>query len=253
VATQWKEHVRTGHLQRHEAWYALIATVMKTIEFPLIALTLTERQCIHIMDPILMSGLPACGICCYFPRDVIYAPTKFQGVGLKNIYITMGLKQIALVSSAGQSASITGRLICTSIEATKLELGLRSSVFQSSFQKFGKLATTCWISHTWNFMQDMDIKMIKGTPSLKLRWVSNKFLVEYFHHSGFTGKSLICLNRCRLFLQVTSLADITTADGSLITHETWHGIYDDTRPHYYTWPNQGDPSTSDWVLWRRAL
>jgi hypothetical protein len=93
---------------------------MKTIEFPLVALTLTERQCIHIMDPILMSGLPAWEICHYFPWDVIYAPTKLQGVGLKNIYITMGLKRIALISSTGQSTSITGGLIRTSIKATIL-------------------------------------------------------------------------------------------------------------------------------------
>jgi hypothetical protein len=101
VAEKWKDHIRTGHLQRHEAWYALTATVMKTIEYPLLALTLTERQCSHIMAQILMSGLPACGICRYFPRDVVYAPIKFQGVGLKNIYITMGLLRIDLIASEG--------------------------------------------------------------------------------------------------------------------------------------------------------
>ena len=41
IAEKWKELIRTGHLQRHEAWYALTATIMKTIEYPLIALTLT--------------------------------------------------------------------------------------------------------------------------------------------------------------------------------------------------------------------
>jgi hypothetical protein len=50
-------------LQRHEAWYALTVTVMKMIEYPLLALTLTAQQCSHIMAPILMSGLPAFGIC----------------------------------------------------------------------------------------------------------------------------------------------------------------------------------------------
>ena len=59
VAEKWKDHIRTGHLQQHEAWYALTATVMKTIEYPLLALTLTKEQCTHM--PVLMSGLPACG------------------------------------------------------------------------------------------------------------------------------------------------------------------------------------------------
>jgi hypothetical protein len=64
---------------------------MNTIEYPLPSLTLTERECTHIMARILMGGLPACGICCNFPCDVVYAPSKFQGVGLRNIYITMGI------------------------------------------------------------------------------------------------------------------------------------------------------------------
>jgi hypothetical protein len=42
VAEKWKDHIRTEHLQHHEAWYALTAMVMKTIEYPLLALTLTE-------------------------------------------------------------------------------------------------------------------------------------------------------------------------------------------------------------------
>jgi hypothetical protein len=112
---------------------------MKMIEYPLLALTLTERQCSNIMVLILlMSSLPACGICRSFPRDIVFVPTKFQGVGLKNIYITMGLLRIDLIlASEGNANSITGGLVRTSIEATKLELGLASSVFESDFKKIG--------------------------------------------------------------------------------------------------------------------
>jgi hypothetical protein len=78
------------------------------------------------------SGL--CGICRYFPRDVLYAPIKFQGVGLKNIYIMMGLLRVDLIASEGKANSITGDLVRTSIEATKLELGLPSSLFESDFK-----------------------------------------------------------------------------------------------------------------------
>jgi len=62
----------------------------------------------------------------YFPREVLYAPIKFQGVGLKNIYITMGLLRVDLIASEGKANSITGDLVRTSIEATKIELGLPS-------------------------------------------------------------------------------------------------------------------------------
>jgi hypothetical protein len=141
VAEKWQALVRTGHLQCHEAWYALTAMVMKTIEYPLLALTLTEKECTHIMAPILMGGLPACGICRNFPCDVVYAPTKFIGLDLHNIYITMGVFRTDLLSSEGQRNSITGNLICATIEATKLELGLGQSLFQNNYRQFGHLPT----------------------------------------------------------------------------------------------------------------
>jgi hypothetical protein len=85
---------------------------MKTLEYPLLALTLTERDCTHIMAPILMGELLACGICHDFPCNIVYAPTKFMGLDLHNLYITMGtLRIINLLSSEGQMDSITGGLI----------------------------------------------------------------------------------------------------------------------------------------------
>ena len=253
IAEKWNAHIRAGHLQRHEAWYALTATVMRTIEYPLLALTLSARDCSYIMAPILSRGLPACGICRNFPRDVTYAPSKFQGIGLKNIFITMGLLRIDAIVHEGQASSITGCLIRTSIEAAKLEVGLGSTLFQSNFQQFGKLATDCWIVHSWKFMHDFSIDLIEGTPALPLRRIGDRYLTSSFYSHSFKGRELLRLNRCRLFLQVTTLADISAADGKFITHDAWHGRLDATRPSYYSWPNQGDPTTRDWALWRRAL
>ena len=165
----------------------------------------------------------------------------------------MGLLRTDLISSEGQAESITGGLIRTSIEATKLELGVGSTVFQTSFKNFGKLATTCWIMHSWKFMNDFGIKLIEGTTALKLRRVGDAFLIEQFHQHGHKGKELLRLNRCRLFLQVTTLVDISSADGKFITHKAWQGQFDYSSPSYYNWPNQGDPPPKDWALWRKAL
>jgi hypothetical protein len=226
---------------------------MKTLEYPLLALTLTERDCAHIMAPILMGGLPACGICCNFPRNVVFAPTKFMGLDLHNPYITMGILHTDLLSSEGQMDSITGDLIRATIEVTKLELGLGISLFQINYWHFSHLPTACWITDVWKFMSKFDIEMVENTESLSLRRIGDKFLIDQFFLHGLKGKTLTRLNRCRLFLQVNSAADIVTADGKWITHDAWHGKLDDMRPHYYSWPNQGDPPARDWALWRKAL
>ena len=52
-AVAWAGKVRTGAIYYSDACQALDLTVMKKLEYPLMALTLAENECDHIMDPVL--------------------------------------------------------------------------------------------------------------------------------------------------------------------------------------------------------
>lgn len=71
-AIQLAEGVRTGHIQRHEAWITLTTMIMKSLEYPLAATTLSEAECTEIMWIILKETLPKTGINRYICRDVLY-------------------------------------------------------------------------------------------------------------------------------------------------------------------------------------
>ena len=61
------ELVRTGHLDRNETWKSLTAVAIKSLEYPLPALTLSEDECTKIMWPLLQAYLPKAGINRHFP------------------------------------------------------------------------------------------------------------------------------------------------------------------------------------------
>ena len=90
-AMVWGAKVRTGAIDRQDAWRAMNMTIMKTLEYPLVALTLTEKECDHIMAPILDGALPKAGICRNIPRAVLYGDPEHQGLGVHNIYTTMDI------------------------------------------------------------------------------------------------------------------------------------------------------------------
>ena len=58
-AKKWKDAVRSHHIKQHDAWYTLNASIMKTLEYPLMATTMTRKQCSDIMSPVLMGALPS--------------------------------------------------------------------------------------------------------------------------------------------------------------------------------------------------
>ena len=81
-AEEFADHVRTGFVTREEAWHALNTTIMKTLEYPMEAISLNKSQWDHIMKPILKTTLPRAGVVRTFPRDILYAPSDFTGMGL---------------------------------------------------------------------------------------------------------------------------------------------------------------------------
>ena len=111
VTVKWAEKVRTGAIDKRDAWQALTLTIMKKLEYPLLALTLTEKECDFIMAPILKSALPRPGLCRNIPRALLYGRKEHQGLGLNNLHTTMGLKQIQALLDNVWEDTVTGNLI----------------------------------------------------------------------------------------------------------------------------------------------
>jgi hypothetical protein len=82
----WADQMRTGVITEAEAWLALQTTIWHTFSYPLNALNLTQKQCEQIMSPVLKYALPAMGVCGTFPRDLVFSPTTYSGLGIKHLY-----------------------------------------------------------------------------------------------------------------------------------------------------------------------
>ena len=47
-------------------------TVMNKLEYPLVALILSEAECDYVMAPVLEGALSTSGLCRKFPREMLY-------------------------------------------------------------------------------------------------------------------------------------------------------------------------------------
>jgi len=61
------------------------------------------------------------------------------------------------------------------------------------------------------------------------------------------------LNAFRMFLQVSRLSDIASADGKIIRLDILLGKDDDTLTSSTWWPRQGCPPVAWWTLWRKKV
>ena len=122
--------------------------------YPVPAMALMKAKSNYIMAPILQGVLNAIGIQWNLPRAVVYAPLKFQGSEVQSPYVESGIDHISMLMQETHKQSQMGQLLCMSIEATKVEIGISGSLFQQSYLCYGILATPSLIKNTWEFLSD---------------------------------------------------------------------------------------------------
>ena len=65
----------------------------------------------------------------------------------------------------------------------------------------------------WQYAIEHEIRITTNIPELELQCINNQFLMLMFWQHGYKGTQLALLNKCRLWLKVTTLADITDGQG----------------------------------------
>jgi hypothetical protein len=250
---EWSKYISLGHLNRQDTWLATETTILKSLLYPLAALTLTEKECNHIIAPVLESGLQNSSICKNFPRAVAYGPRDEGGLQFPNLYVQQGIARIGFIVDHLGEPNMTGELLRTSVEAAKVEIGVGRDLFSLDYNLYHHLLTDSWVKSTWQFVQQHQIMLLdKVTKNLHLHRHNDVFIMEIIANHGFTKSEMKKINMCCLFLQVSSLSDITCGYGNKYT-KAYNCQYDHSIPHHYLWPIQPWPSQSAIRCWRKAL
>ena len=164
-AEVWRDNIKTGHVDRNNAWLAVETTIMKSLEYPLPALTLTQNQCKEIMKPVLQAALAKSSLIKNFPRAVLYGPKQEGGLQLNDLYTSQGLSHIQKFQQHIDKPSITGKLIRVSMETAILEVGIGRNIFNLNYNKFGLLLSECWIKSIWRYCSENNIMIDHKTGS----------------------------------------------------------------------------------------
>ena len=136
---EWRDHINSGHLNKSDAWQALESTIMKSIQYPMKALTLSDDECKHIMQPILQAGLQKSSLCKNYPRDAVFGSMDEAGIGMEDLYIHQGAERVSFITEHLQESTLSGELLRTSIELGKIEIGVGRNIFQLDYDKFHHL------------------------------------------------------------------------------------------------------------------
>ena len=115
-AKRWRDNIKAGHLIPTLAWHAANTTIMKSLEYPLPALTLTYDECNKLMKIIKQGLLNSSHVSVSIPSAALYGPKHEGGLQLNHLYLTQGFMHIEKFYRFLNTNTITGKLIQVSLE-----------------------------------------------------------------------------------------------------------------------------------------
>jgi hypothetical protein len=251
-AEKWAEQVRSGFLKKHEAWYSINLCIMKSIEYPLLATTMSKSQIDYVLAPILRVGLPKMGVCRNISRKLVFSNFKFQGLGMVHPFVLQGLRKLMLMVEQTSSLPLLQHVKQTSWAMTRIESGAGPQFLQQPYSKYNSFITLGWITTIWEFVSRYQIKLQNNTRPLKRR-SKDEYIMHLIVQGNYKPYELRWFNACRLYLQVELLSDLFNAQGTRVKDHIWQGRKVQHSRYTIQWPNQPRPTNAVWSVWRIML
>lgn len=188
--------------------------VLKSLEYPLLATTMTKTELGQIMSTILKIGLSRSGICRNISRDAVFSINKYFGFDINHLFVTRGIRKLKMFLSP--QGTTTAHLITTSLHYYQKEVGLGEEAFTHECGKEAiRYVTSGWITSLGDFLHSYNIQLTKHHKN-PFRFRDDNYLMALAITKGIKGQQLKLFNCCRIILKVELLSDIITADGQKV-------------------------------------
>ena len=145
-ATAWATSIRAGGVHQNESWKYLNSKIPQTIKHPLLAMTLNEKECKHIMQTIVKFGLTKARISSTLHTEVIYGTRYHGSIGIFGSIVIQGAGGISFIIKHCCNPTPSSPLLRADLSTLKLEAGRGGHILENNYPKTQLwLYTESWI------------------------------------------------------------------------------------------------------------
>jgi hypothetical protein len=246
------KRINTNKMTRAEAKLAYEAFYIPAVRYSLNITSINQMDMESIQSKAVLAFLVAQGFNRHMPREVVFAPTLYQGLGLRHMYDMQGTDSTRLlIQELNQEGSMTQKMLLSSLDTIQLEAGIGKPILENckalAYIEWG------WIPQIRDFLWHINGQIIGATETPKIYRENDQYLMDSPIIEKLPRRDQIYIHRCRLHLQVETLSDITTSDGQHI-NEVWrHANTDKPSVSNVRWPRQNSPQKAVWKVWSKFL
>lgn len=165
------------------------------------------------------------GMSRFLLRALRYGPLEVGGVGLRDLYLVMGMLRIQYLLEHLWKDTPTSDLIRTNWENLSLEAGILGSLFVANYEvlKSWLLVTTdSWVLSTLQFIRSEHISFSSDLnfPTIEPKRIRDSSIMLGLSRVVDSAAALHRLNQCRIFLRVNAVSNISNAAGTCLPYRS---------------------------------
>ena len=246
----WIRDIKNGHLSTTQAWLAYLRQLLPGIKYALGTLGNNYKTADDLFRKLEFQLLPLLGVNRHIKKGWRRLPPAFGGVGLFSLPIEQIICRCNLFLQHYRTTSSLGKKIDMTLHWLQLQLGTHHCPLRLDYEQWKHLATDSWIKALWEslslFPIDLEIRFDEIPLPRRFDDTIMNTLLPYT--SSVT--ELRAINRCRCFLHLMFLSDISLADGTTADYELIEGTRI-PRASRMKFPRE-EPSVDDWKVWASA-
>jgi hypothetical protein len=252
--------LKTTNLPVTASELCLSTIIIPTLKYGQGAMTIARIILQTTQKPLTNKILPSIGYNRHTPRAIVYASRQLGGIAVPDLYTEQGLSQIQFLIGAWRSNCDSSKLIKSLIETYIICSGTLINPFAKEFRC--SYIKSSWINSIQNFLTTINgtITINEINITKKVRVNDDGIMYRAIRLVGNITK-LQAINNCRIFLQITTIAEITNIDGTHILADAINGsVNEDGQLNIHEhskslihWPTMKRPPEKAWRIWKKII
>ena len=255
IAT-WGTNIKRSGINSKETATAVRLTIGKTIRYPLGATTIDMMGAKSINKDFRWAALGKMRVVRTASSIVTAAPIPYGGLGMANeVYENQMIDHTIALLGHGHTKSTTGILLRTSLECLAIEAGVGGDPGSFDVMSMNWITKNTWIGSTLQSFKEYGLELETSIGGLKTWTTRDDYIMEKAYDTS-TGHDLQIFNKVRLYLKVTTISDLLTADGKEIDTNILIGERSNSptfSEFAYTWPNVPKPTKFEVQIWYNLI
>ena len=178
--------------------------------------TFTDKQAERIMSPIYQAVLPSLGYNRHTPHAVLFGPHRYGGAARHHLGNEQGTQHIRRFMGHLRQDDDIAKLFIIELNLLQLHAGCGVQILTANPNAYPYVPHTR-LTYLWKFLHQ-----IQATIHVSDAWTpplireGDSYLMAQFQSRNFKPKTMHILNKCRMFLNIITVADITNPHGTHI-------------------------------------